>query len=45
MTENEPPKVNWEVECSVCGEKPTVRDTEVCGPCYFGEAETVGGNW
>lgn len=36
---------NYETACCVCGQKPTVRDTELCGPCCFGEADTAGGNW
>lgn len=36
---------NWKVPCEVCGGKPTVHPTDLCGPCCFGEAETVGGNW
>jgi ribosomal protein L37E len=36
---------DWETECIVCGEKPTVHPTQLCGPCCFGEAETVGRNW
>ena len=35
----------WDQECIVCGQSPTVRATEMCGPCTFGEADTVGGNW
>lgn len=36
---------DWKTECSNCGEKPTVHPTGLCGPCCFGEAETIGGNW
>lgn len=36
---------NWQVECEVCGMVPTVGETQLCGPCCFGEAETIGGNW
>jgi ribosomal protein L37E len=36
---------DWETECSNCGQKPTVHPTGLCGPCCFGEAETIGGNW
>ena len=32
-------------ECEVCGSKPVVNETGLCGPCTFGEADTVGGNW
>jgi hypothetical protein len=36
---------NWDVSCMVCGAKPTVGNTELCGPCCFGDASTIGGNW
>jgi hypothetical protein len=36
---------NWSATCEVCGAKPTVCCTGLCGPCAFGEADTVGGNW
>lgn len=36
---------NWKVKCCACGQKPTVGDLELCGPCCFGEADTAGGNW
>jgi ribosomal protein L37E len=36
---------NYKVKCIVCGQKPTVANTRLCGPCCFGEAETAGGNW
>jgi hypothetical protein len=36
---------NWRIACLNCGERPTVGTTELCGPCCFGEAETVHGNW
>ena len=42
---NDPITKNWDVPCSVCEQKPTVMDTALCGPCCFGEAETLGGNW
>ena len=32
-------------ECDVCGVVPTVPLTGMCGPCTFGEAETINGNW
>jgi hypothetical protein len=31
--------------CTVCGAKPTVHPTDLCGPCCFGEGETANGNW
>lgn len=36
---------DWEDECSNCGMSPTVPETGMCGPCTFGEADTIGGNW
>ncbi len=36
---------NYEVGCENCDQKPTVGDTGLCGPCCFGEAETINGNW
>ena len=36
---------DWTKECEVCGATPIVPLTGMCGPCTFGEAETVGGNW
>lgn len=36
---------DWEHECIVCGAVPTLPATGMCGPCTFGEAETIGGNW
>jgi hypothetical protein len=36
---------DWQTECCVCGQTPTVHPTDLCGPCCFGEAETAGGNW
>lgn len=36
---------NFDVPCANCGQKPTVGNTELCGPCCFGEADTAGGNW
>jgi hypothetical protein len=36
---------NWTASCSNCEATPTVGDTGLCGPCCFGEAETIGGNW
>lgn len=36
---------DWDIPCEVCGASPTVPQTGMCGPCTFGEADTVGGNW
>ncbi len=33
-------------ECASCGYETTlVKDVSLCGPCCFGEAATVNGNW
>lgn len=32
-------------KCEVCGAKPVVKATGLCGPCTFGESNTAGGNW
>lgn len=36
---------DWRRSCKVCGERPILPLTGLCGPCTFGEAETAGGNW
>lgn len=36
---------DWDAECEVCGASPCVPLTGMCGPCTFGEADTIGGNW
>ncbi len=36
---------DWSGECMNCGSSPIVPATGMCGPCSFGEADTVGGNW
>jgi len=36
---------DWGGKCEVCGESPIVPCTGMCGPCTFGDASTVGGNW
>lgn len=36
---------DWETKCMNCGAVPVVPATGMCGPCTFGEAETIGGNW
>jgi hypothetical protein len=36
---------DWEHECCVCGARPIVPASGMCGPCTFGDAETIGGNW
>jgi ribosomal protein S14 len=33
-------------ECESCGvETVLVQEVGLCGPCCFGEAETINGNW
>jgi len=36
---------NWSMKCITCGATPVMPITGLCGPCTFGEAETMGGNW
>lgn len=36
---------DWTTPCENCGEVPIVPCTGMCGPCTFGEADTMGGNW
>lgn len=36
---------DWSGRCESCGQSPIVPATGMCGPCTFGEAETIGGNW
>ena len=36
---------DWTGTCEVCGASPIVPATGMCGPCTFGEADTVNGNW
>jgi len=36
---------DWSRGCEVCGMRPVLPLTGMCGPCTFGEAETAGGNW
>lgn len=36
---------DWNSSCDNCGAKPVVPETGMCGPCTFGEAETIDGNW
>lgn len=38
-------EADWSGECEVCGASPILPLTGMCGPCTFGEADTVGGNW
>lgn len=36
---------DWQGKCIACGASPIVPLTGLCGPCSFGEADTLGGNW
>lgn len=36
---------DWDHECGNCGARPIVPITGMCGPCTFGEADTINGNW
>ena len=36
---------DWSKVCENCDQSPIVPLTGLCGPCTFGEAKTVGGNW
>lgn len=36
---------DWEGTCEVCGASPIVPETGMCGPCSFGEADTINGDW
>lgn len=38
-------KPDWTKKCEVCDATPVVPVTGMCGPCTFGESETIGGNW
>jgi ribosomal protein S14 len=33
-------------ECESCGQETVlVEEVNLCGPCCFGEADTINGNW
>ena len=36
---------DWTNPCEVCGAFPIVPVTGLCGPCTWGEADTVNGGW
>lgn len=36
---------DWTRQCENCGQSPIVPLTGMCGPCTFGEADTMGGEW
>ena len=35
----------WTANCEVCGASPVVSAVGLCGPCTWGEADTIGGAW
>ena len=43
--ENDPFEALWDEECEVCGDTPIVAGSGMCGPCTFGESDTINGNW
>jgi hypothetical protein len=45
LTNEEAFAVDWTRKCQVCEQTPVVNATGLCGPCTFGEAATIGGNW
>ena len=36
---------DWTRKCENCGAAPIVPMTGLCGPCTFGEADTIAGGW
>lgn len=36
---------DWRDECVNCSEIPVVPISGLCGPCHFGEADTMQGDW
>jgi hypothetical protein len=36
---------DYNTKCEVCGASPTIPLTGMCGPCTFGESDTVDGDW
>ena len=36
---------DWTQKCEVCGARPIVPCTDLCGPCTWGEADTRYGGW
>lgn len=36
---------DWTGQCDVCGQAPVVAATGLCGPCTWGESDTIGGAW
>ena len=45
MSNEEAYRKDWTRKCENCDGTPVVNATGLCGPCTFGEAETLNGNW
>lgn len=45
MSDLDAMRPDWRQSCSVCRAVPTVPATGLCGPCTWGEADTVNGGW
>ena len=43
--EKEQCRPDWTKKCEVCGADPIVPVTGMCGPCTWGEADTMNGEW
>lgn len=35
----------WNCKCTSCDATPVVRFSGLCGPCTFGEVDTLNGEW
>lgn len=38
-------KPDWKGICENCGASPIVPVTGMCGPCTWGDSDTINGNW
>lgn len=45
LNDNPDVRPDWSQKCSVCGASPIMPLTGLCGPCTFGESDTIDGNW
>lgn len=45
MSKDNETEPDWTQDCEICGQSPIVPLTGMCGPCTFGEADTIDGNW
>jgi hypothetical protein len=36
---------DWQGKCDVCGNSPILPATGMCGPCTFGSADAIDGDW